>query len=64
MRLAGSFAVLLSQEGARMGDKFGSFVYCLTVHPACMVIRRRCPNIGIQAATDDIKGFARDPADA
>ena len=26
MRLAGSFAVLLSQEGARMGDKFGSFV--------------------------------------
>jgi hypothetical protein len=26
MRLAGSFAVLLSQEGALMGDKFGSFV--------------------------------------
>ena len=64
MRLFGSFAVLFSQEGARMGDKFGSFVYCLTVHPACMVIRRRCPNIGIQAATDEIKGFARDPADA
>jgi hypothetical protein len=63
MRLAGSFAVLLSQEGARMGDKFGSFVYCLAVHPAYMAIRRRCPNVVIQAATDDIKGFARDPAD-
>jgi hypothetical protein len=46
-----------------MGDKFGSFVYCLAVHPAYMAIRRRCPNVVIQAATDDIKGFARDPAD-
>jgi hypothetical protein len=42
-----SFAVLLSQEGARMGDKFGSFVYCLTVHPAYMAVRRRCPNVVI-----------------
>jgi hypothetical protein len=38
MRLGKSFAVLLSQEGARMGDQFGSFVYCLTVHPAYVEI--------------------------
>ena len=48
MRLAGSFdRCPVSQEGARMGDKFGSFVYCLTVHPAYMAVRRRCPNVVI-----------------
>ena len=63
MRLGKSFAVLLSQEGARMGDKFGSFVYCLTVHPAYVEIMERCPNVLVQAATDDLKGYARDPLD-
>jgi hypothetical protein len=63
MRLGKSFAVLLSQEGARMGDKFGSFVYCLTEHPAYVEIMERCPNVLVQAATDDLKGYARDPLD-
>jgi hypothetical protein len=61
MRLGKSFAVLHSQEGARMGDKFGSFVYCLTVHPAYIEIMERCPSVVVQAATDDLKGYARDP---
>lgn len=63
MRLGKSFAVLHSQEGARMGDKFGSFVYCLTVHPAYIEIMERCPSVVVQAATDDLKGYARDPLD-
>ena len=42
-----------------MGDKFGSFVYCLTVHPAYLEIMDRCPNVIVQAATDDLKGYAR-----
>ena len=46
-----------------MGDKFGSFVYCLTVHPAYLEIMDRCPNVIVQAATDDLKGYARDPLD-
>ena len=46
-----------------MGDKFGSFAFCLAVHPAYLEIKRRCPNVVFQAATDDLEGYARDPLD-
>ena len=63
MRRGSDFVVMLSSEGSRMGDKFGSFAFCLAVHPAYLAIQSRCPNVVLQAATDDLKGYARDPAD-
>jgi hypothetical protein len=63
MRRGNEFVVLLSQEGSRMGDKFGSFAFCLAVHPAYLEIQRRCPTVTLQAATDDLKGYAQDPHD-
>ncbi len=46
-----------------MGDKFGSFAYCLAVHPAYLAIQARCPRVVFNAATDDLKCYARDPID-
>ena len=63
MRRGRQFAVLHSQEGSRMGDKFGSFAYCLAVHPAYLAIQARCPRVVFNAATDDLKCYARDPVD-
>ena len=63
MRRGNDFVILWSKEGARMGDKFGSFAFCLAVHPAYLEIQTRCPNVMLQAATDDLKGYAKDPDD-
>ena len=46
-----------------MGDKLGSFAFCLAVHPAYVEVKAKCPNVVLQAATDDLKGYARDPHD-
>ena len=46
-----------------MGDTFGSFAYCLAVHPAYLAIQARCPRVVFNAATDDLKCYARDPVD-
>ena len=62
MRRGNGFVAFESAEGARMGDKFGSFAFCLAVQPAYLAIQRRCPEVELQAATDDLKGYCRDPA--
>ena len=54
--------MLSSAEGSRMGDKFGSFAFCLA-HSAYLETQAACPNVIVQAATDDLKGYAVDPAD-
>jgi hypothetical protein len=46
-----------------MGDKFGSFAFDLAVHPAYLEIQAACPSVVFQAATDDLKCYARDPLD-
>ena len=61
MRRGNSFAVLRSSEGARMGDKFGSFAFDLVVHPAYVELKSQFTDIVFQAATDDLKSYARDP---
>jgi hypothetical protein len=43
-----------------MGDKFGSFAFDLAVHPAYLEIQAACPSVVFQAATDDLKCYARD----
>ena len=63
MRRDNEFVVLRSAEGARMGDKFGSFAFDLAVHPAYLEIQAACPSVVFQAATDDLKSYARDPLD-
>ena len=63
MRRGNEFVVLRSAEGARMGDKFGSFAFDLAVHPAYLEIQAACPSVVFQAATDDLKSYARDPLD-
>jgi hypothetical protein len=63
MRRGNDFVVLHSAEGSRMGDKFGSFAFDLAVHPAYLEIQAACPSVVFQAATDDLKSYARDPLD-
>ena len=63
MRRGNDFVVLRSAEGSRMGDKFGSFAFDLAVHPAYLEIQATCPSVVFQAATDDLKSYARDPLD-
>ena len=63
MRRGMEFTVLRSAEGSRMGDKFGSFAFDLAVHPAYLEIQAACPSVVFQAATDDLKCYARDPLD-
>jgi hypothetical protein len=55
MRRGMEFTVLRSAVGSRMGDKFGSFAFDLAVHPAYLEIQ--------EAATDDLKCYARNPLD-
>ena len=63
MRRGMEFTVLRSAEGSRMGDKFGSFAFDLAVHSAYLEIQAACPSVVFQAATDDLKCYARDPLD-
>jgi hypothetical protein len=63
LRRGSDFEVLRSSEGSRQGCKFGSFVFCLTVQPAYSEVDAAFPGVIFRAATDDLKSFARDPAD-
>ena len=63
MRRGMEFTVLRSAEGSRISDKFGSFAFDLAVHPAYLEIQAACPSVVFQAATDDLKCYARDPLD-
>jgi hypothetical protein len=63
LRCGNDFEVLRSSEGSRQGCKFGSFVFCLTVQPAYCEVDAAFPGVVFRAATDDLKSFAREPAD-
>jgi hypothetical protein len=63
LRRGNDFVVIRSAEGSRMGDQLGGFVFCLAVHPAYVEINDACPNVIFQAATDDLRSYARDPYD-
>ena len=53
-RMGNRFHIILTREGAKMGDKFGSFVFDITIDPGLRQLKHEFPEATIKAATDDI----------
>ena len=57
-----AYAIILSKQGAKMGCRFGSYAFDITVHPAYEQLNREFKSTELKAATDDLSVYDKYPA--